>query len=155
MIDYHVHVRSKSVKEDIKEILKNMNKYNISESYLMSTYFPLKGSGVSNFNLFYHIENIKNLKMWASLDFETYFWMGYNEINSILNINKEKIIGFKIYTGYQVIDINSKKINLILELARQYKKPIMFHTGFLENSKEIFDISKESRTWLLALILVY
>ncbi len=106
LIDWHYHLTGRNVKEDIQ----NLQKYtqSMQEVYVMASYFPENGSGLSNYNLYYHLKEMKKVKLYLSLDFEHYFFQGYNEMVNIIKESPEKIIGIKIYTGYQNIQYDEK-----------------------------------------------
>jgi hypothetical protein len=42
---------------------------------------------------------------------------------------EKKIVGIKLYPGYQHFYPNDSKVILIAELCAKYKKPLIFHTG--------------------------
>jgi len=44
-------------------------------------------------------------------------------------LEKDLILGIKIYLGYNIKNPNHKKLKSYYELAGKYKKPILFHTG--------------------------
>lgn len=135
LIDWHYHLSGRNVKEDIQ----NLQKYtqSMQEVYVMASYFPKNGSGLSNYNLYYHLKEMKKVKLYLSLDFEHYFFQGYNEMVNIIKESPEKIIGIKIYTGYQNIQYD-EKFEMVLDLARQNDLYIMFHTGYLKGNQEVF-----------------
>jgi predicted TIM-barrel fold metal-dependent hydrolase len=130
IIDIHCHVTSKYLRNDLIDLEEKAKKYDLKYIFLMSTYFPSKGSGVSNYRLYSNIKDNNLFKMYLSLDF-SYFWMAYNEMTEILNDNRNKVSGIKIYTGYQEIDLDSSQMLLLLKLAEKYDLPVVFHTGYL------------------------
>lgn len=138
-IDWHYHISGRNIVNDVINLNKYIDNNSMEYVYVMSTYFPKKESGVSNYNLYYHLKNIDKTKLYLSLDFDNYFYMSLNEIENILKENRNKIIGIKIYSGYQKIDFNSDKMKIILEIVKNNKLYLMFHTGFLNNEKDIFN----------------
>lgn len=137
-IDIHCHTSDRLINgtEDRgispQRILKHMDEHDISITVLLASYFPHKGSGISNFRLLRWIEEIdpnrERFIMFASLDAANYMWMGQNEIEELAR--KKLIHGIKIYTCYQEIDISSEGFNKILLMAEKYELPVMFHTGY-------------------------
>jgi predicted TIM-barrel fold metal-dependent hydrolase len=101
----------------------------------LATYFSKRGSGLSNYRLLKHIEHIPQAYMLASLDFEYYYFQHINEVIELMN--EEKVLGTKIYSGYQNIDYDSKKFKDIMEISKN--KIVMFHTGFCHNMKLAFN----------------
>jgi len=143
-IDWHYHLSGRNVKKDVLNLTEYLR--TMDEVYVMASYFPENGSGLSNYNLYYHLKDIEKTKLYLSLDFEHYFFQGFNEMVSILEEDPSKIIGIKIYTGYQNIDFSkdvnnkfSNELEMVLELARKYNLYIMFHTGYLKGNKEMFN----------------
>ena len=143
-IDWHYHLSGRNVKLDV--IALEDYTLTMDEVYVMASYFPENRSGLSNYNLYYHLKDIEKTKLYLSLDFEHYFYQGYNEMVSILEESPDKIIGIKIYTGYQdinlLMDMNDKfseELEMVLELAKKYNLYIMFHTGYLKGNKEMFN----------------
>jgi hypothetical protein len=138
-IDWHYHLSGRNIKEDIVTLKNYIHNENMEQVYIMATYFPENGSGVSNYNLYHHIKDIPEVKMYLSLDFNSYYFMHLNEIESILEESRDKVIGIKIYSGYQDIEYyGNDKFNKILEIARKHNLYIMFHTGYLKGNKEKF-----------------
>jgi predicted TIM-barrel fold metal-dependent hydrolase len=66
--------------------------------------------------------------MFGSLDFDHYFYQGYNELEE-LAVNQH-IFGIKIYTCYQDIDLQGDRFKKVLDLARQHNLPVMYHAGY-------------------------
>lgn len=132
-IDIHCHTTNRKVKDcidesaDLDTILEYMDKYEIEKTNLLATYFPHKSSGISNFRLMHWIKNKKDFFMFGSLDFEHYFFQGYNELEELAEHGLIK--GVKVYTCYQQIGLDSEKFGKVVELARRYSLPLMFHCG--------------------------
>lgn len=149
-IDIHCHTTNRIVKDttsgdaSLEFILNEMKRYNIVNTNVLATYFPHKSSGISNYRLLNWIDrqNFRSdvnddnsnskFSMFGSLDFEHYFYQGFNELEELAIDNRIK--GIKIYTCYQEIDFESKKFEMILDLARKEKLPLMFHIGYSYSS---------------------
>ncbi len=133
-IDIHCHTTNKipthvlPVSASIDAIVAQMEKYDIERTILLPTYFPRKGTGISNFRLFDRIRDHPQLSMFGSLDFGTYFQRDYDELEELAQ--REVIKGIKVYSGYQTIDFTSGHFNKVLKLARAHALPIMFHCGY-------------------------
>ena len=65
--------------------------------------------------------------MFGSLDFEHYFYQGYNELEEL--DQSKSISGIKIYSNYQQIDPCGEKMLKVAKLASRYDLPLMFHGG--------------------------
>jgi hypothetical protein len=105
-----------------------MKKHEIEKTVLLATYFPHKSSGISNFRLQNWIASNEKFLMFGSLDFEHFFYQGYNELDEMCI--RGMIAGIKIYTCYQEIDVKSDEFKKVMLLARDYRLPVMFHTGY-------------------------
>lgn len=136
-IDIHSHVTNRPIKGIVDPsawfdvIRDRMDKYGIDKTVLLASYFPHKGSGISNYRLLKWIDmydpHRKRFLMFASLDAGNYLHMGLNEINELASGGL--IHGIKVYTCYQDIKIMSLGFYSIMKLAHKYKLPVMFHTG--------------------------
>lgn len=135
MIDYHYHLSGRFLEKD-KELLKeNIKKYALNKVLTLATYFPNKNSGLSNYRLLKAITDIPEAYMLASLDFNSYLYMFLNELEEL--IKEEKVLGLKIYTGYQKIDLNSDIFKNVISLFSD--KVIMFHSGFCHKEGRDFN----------------
>ena len=105
-------------------IEQQMALYEVEKTVLLASYFPQKGTGISNFRIFSWIQKKPHFCMFGSLDFEHYFYQGLNELAELA----DAISGIKIYTGYQ--RIASSQLEKILALANEKKIPVMFHMGY-------------------------
>ena len=132
-IDIHAHITNRMLDRIVqtsawKDTLKDeMKKYNVEKTAVLASYFPHKGTGISNYRLYDWVRDEKSLVMFGSLDFEHYFYQGYNELEELAQ--KKRIGGIKLYTTYQNIDFKSDKMNKLVDLASFYKLPMMFHSG--------------------------
>lgn len=133
-IDIHCHVSPRKIEGVIPKsatlsaISTEMKRHDIEKTVVLATYFPHKGSGISNFRLYDWVRTSKKFLMFGSLDFENYFYQGYNELEEMCQ--RGLIAGIKVYTCYQEIDVMSDKFKMLMTLARDYRLPVMFHTGY-------------------------
>lgn len=142
-IDIHCHTSKRKIRDVASEsatveyIADVSLKYDIKKTVLLATYFPHKRSGITNFRLLNWInefrlvhsrDGLPEFLMFGSLDFEHYFYQGYNELEEMCS--RGLIHGIKIYTCYQNINIKSPEFKKIVKLARLFTVPLMFHTGY-------------------------
>ncbi len=136
-IDAHCHTTKRILKDSanpdasLSAIKQQMAAHHVERTVLLATYFPERGSGVSNYRLAYWIKDWPEFVMFGSLDFEHYFYQGLNELEEMAG--QGLICGIKLYTAYQQIDFQSDKFKLIVRLAQQYDLPLMFHGGVSYN----------------------
>ncbi len=131
-IDIHCHTTNRALTDiahhraDIPTIRGLMSKHEIETTVLLATYFPHRGTGITNFRLLHWIQGFPELVMFGSLDFEHYFFQGMNELTELSHNGYIK--GIKVYTGYQHVD--QKKLQEVAQLAQRENLPVMFHTGY-------------------------
>jgi predicted TIM-barrel fold metal-dependent hydrolase len=129
-IDIHCHTTDRLLRHTVDPdasldtIESKMEEFGIEKTVLLATYFPRKGTGISNFRLLRWIENNPKFVMFGSFDFGN-FYQGLNELNELLE--EGLIKGVKVYLGYQNFD--GTKLLQILKLCQLHGAPIMFHTG--------------------------
>jgi len=136
-IDIHCHATYRPMSEvtdkdaSPENILRYMDKYEVEKTVLLASYFPHKGSGISNYRLVRWLDRVDpnrdRFLMFGSLDAASYLNMGLNELQDLAAA--KLICGIKIYTCYQDIDIYDSKFSQVMGLARSYGFPVMFHTG--------------------------
>jgi predicted TIM-barrel fold metal-dependent hydrolase len=133
-IDIHCHTTPRRVEgvaceyPNLLEIKRRMQENDIEKTVVLATYFPHKGTGISNFRLQNWINNSSRFEMFGSLDFDHFYYQGMNELEELAQ--RELMRGIKIYTCYQNVDLKSKKLGSVVGLAEQYKLPMMFHVGY-------------------------
>ncbi len=133
-IDIHCHTTNRRVVgvadeyPTLEVIESHMRKYDVEKTVLLATYFPHKGTGISNFRLLDWTRGKNNFLMFGSLDFDHFYFQGLNELEELAE--RKLIQGIKIYTCYQHIDLHSDKLKTVVNLARENKLPMMFHVGY-------------------------
>jgi hypothetical protein len=99
-----------------------MKTHNIVRTVVLATYFPQKGTGISNYRLYHWLKDRAEFSMFGSLDFEHFFYQGYNELEEMVAAGL--ISGIKLYPAYQQIDFDSAKFKQVAELAGKNRLPI-------------------------------
>ena len=132
IIDCHVHAYTN---KQIKNLLLSMKKNGISKAVIM--YWPLKGG--MNAPIFEkvlkNIESHNNLFMAFSLrmtDDKAYKEQIEKLEPALKNI---KIVGVKLYLGYEHFFANDQRCDRIYQACMKYKKAVIFHTGDTWNYK--------------------
>lgn len=121
----HMHTKSATI-ADLEELAL---KHGIIKIVLMATYFPFKKTGLKNHILLCRIEDKNLFSAMGSLDVMNNFTQGLAELTKLCE--EQKIVGIKLYPGYQRFDPSDPAIFPIYELAQQYNLPVMFHGGEL------------------------
>jgi len=137
IIDIHAHTSNHKMwglhveSATITDLERWAERYGIVKTVLMATYFPYKGSGLSNRKLLERIRGNDRFLMFGSLDVMNCLKRGLVELASLARLGL--IAGIKLYPGYQNFNPSDEKVFVIYELARQYRLPVMFHTGELHH----------------------
>jgi uncharacterized protein len=133
-IDIHTHVTNRKLENSansdasVAALQRKMQQFDVEKAVVLASYFPHRGSGISNFRLLNWTRDNPNLLMFGSLDFNNYPHQGMNELSELSELRKLR--GIKIYTGYQEVDLRSQQLGAVLDLAREHSLPMMFHTGY-------------------------
>jgi len=150
-IDMHTHVTNRKALDvipqdySIEGLEKEMENFEVEKAVVLASYFPHKTSGISNFRLLSWLKDNPKFLLFGSLDFEHYFYQGFNELEELAQMQKLK--GIKIYTGYQNVDLHSQKMNKIVGLVKNYDISLIFHGGYSYSSKRKYE--KDSITPIL------
>jgi hypothetical protein len=130
IIDCHTHAQTK---EKIEKLLLSMEENKIDKSIII--WWPGIGDKDSIFgitpleDLIKILENKPNLFLIGSLiitDKES-FSSQFEILKTV--ISARKIVGVKIYLGYEHIFANDARCNPVYELCEKNNLPVMFHTG--------------------------
>jgi len=137
LIDCHVHAYTK---EEIKKLLLSMEENQIGKAVIM--YWPnidgLKNPVLKTPPLNEVLENIKNypnlflagsIRVTDEKNFDTQL----KELENALV--KKKIIGVKLYLGYEHFFANDLRCDVIYKLCLKYNVPVIYHTGDTWKSK--------------------
>jgi len=131
-IDIHAHTTNRpfhgvSGAAGLDALAEKMKEHDVEKTVVLATYFPHRGSGISNFRMLNWVQDRPEFEMFGSLDFENYFNQGYNELSELLE--GQQIKGIKVYTTYQEVDLGSDNFARLVELAKKYRAPMVFHCG--------------------------
>lgn len=133
IIDNHVHlsVHPKS-RAKIEELEKSMTKNGIDVALALAAYFPRKTGSITNEQILSLTEGYENILVFGSLDAENNLQEGVIELERLLT--EDRIVGIKLYPGYQFIYPNDEKLDAVYELATRFSVPVMFHSGLAYKS---------------------
>jgi len=136
-IDIHAHTSDHKLwglhveSATISDLEKEAEKHEIEKIILMATYFPFKGTGLSNLDLYKRIENNPLFSMFGSLDVMNNLEAGTKELYDFAL--RRKIDGIKLYPGYQYFNCADPNLYPIYRLAEGLQIPVAFHTGELHH----------------------
>jgi hypothetical protein len=88
-IDVHCHTTNRILTDaansdaSLEAIAIQMKEYGIIHTILLATYFPQRGTGISNYRLRHWIKGKPEFSMFGSLDFAHFFYQGYNELEEM------------------------------------------------------------------------
>jgi uncharacterized protein len=137
IIDIHAHTSRHRLwglhtqQADVEYLHKQAQRHGIDKIYLMATYFPLKKSGLHNYELLERIKDDALFGCFGSLDLENDFNHGYSELKEL--IERGLIDGIKLYPGYQNVVISDSEFWPIYELAQNFDLPVAIHMGELHH----------------------
>ena len=148
-IDIHCHTTRRPLPDtacpdaSLDAIAARMREHEIVHTLVYASYFPHRGSGISNFRLRHWIEERRTKELLehtyneggrnefglvGSLDVGTYFKQGMSEFEELAEMRA--LHGIKLYTGYQEVDLAGPKVDAIAQLARDSRVPVLLHTGY-------------------------
>lgn len=137
IIDIHAHTSRHRLwglhtqQADIGDLREQARRHGIAKIYLMATYFPLKQSGLHNYELLERIEGDDLFGCFGSLDLENDLEHGYGELRMLAE--KGLIDGIKLYPGYQSVLISDQAFWLVYGLAQKFNLPVAIHMGELHH----------------------
>ena len=132
-IDIHCHATNRPLKDvvpasaTIEAITTEMQKHDIERTAVLASYFPHKQSGISNYRMLHWIKDKPEFTLFGSLDFNHYFYQGFNELEELAG--EKSIKGIKIYSCYQEVDLRSPQVKSVMDLAAEHSLVMMFHGG--------------------------
>jgi len=133
IIDNHVHLSTyPKSKAKIEELEKSMAENGIDAALALATYFPRKTGSITNEQILSLTEDYNNILVFGSLDAENDLREGVAELERLLV--EDRIVGIKLYPGYQFIYPNDEKLDAVYELATRFGVPVMFHSGLAYKS---------------------
>jgi len=106
-------------------------KHNITRAFVIATYFPYKGTGVPNDQMLARIDGNQRFALIGSLDVMNRFDEGLIELESLAR--KCKIVGVKLFAGYQSFHVSDQKMFSLYALCEHYHLPITIHGGELHH----------------------
>ncbi|MEI7595045.1 MAG: amidohydrolase family protein [Bacteroidota bacterium] len=123
IIDCHTHVDSIA---QIADLQKSMQANNIAKSIIL---FDCGMKTPTQTELLKEIEKYDNLYLAVSTTItdKNLFEKQFNEVKSI--IENPKVVGFKLYLGYEYFYANDERCFPIYELCLKLNIPVIFHTG--------------------------
>jgi uncharacterized protein len=137
IINSHIHLdiytdKNISMKNRISNLKKIMKNSKIDKSIVIASLDDNTGKMGIMKELVPYIEKEKDLFLIGTLPIKKYTNKDIKELEKL--ILKKKIIGVKIYTGYEDFFPNDKRCDKIYDLCEKYTLPVIFHSGetFLE-----------------------
>ena len=130
IIDAHTHVgrwqTTSSFEEILERLLQEMGKAGVDKS-LVIAWIKNDGNNVSTEKLVEMIQGKERLYAIGSIDLENHEATDTDQLEKWLK--EKKIVGIKIYLGYQHVYPYEEKCQPVYELCLKYDAPVVFHTG--------------------------
>ncbi|MFA5021115.1 MAG: amidohydrolase family protein [Patescibacteria group bacterium] len=137
IIDIHAHTSAHRLwglhtpSADLAELRFYAEEYKIGKIILMATYFPFKGTGLSNLVLQARINGDQLFGFFGSLDLSV-AQPEFQELEELAAVGA--ICGLKIYPGYQEFHLDDQsKMAVLCGIAQKYALPIALHLGELHH----------------------
>lgn len=134
IIDVHTHVSrlpntkfADDIKKNLSFLIEEMEKNNVDRSLVIAGFRDETVLRPKTEDLINLASEYKQLDVIGSVDVLTYD-DSYLENLEFWLANK-KIVGVKIYTGYQHVYPNDERCTRIYELCTKYNRPVVLHTG--------------------------
>jgi len=143
IIDIHAHTSEHKMwglhteSATLDDIEVQARAVGVEKVVVLATYFPLKGTGLKNYDLLERIRDREMFLAFGSLDLTQNVREGIEELKLLARL--KLISGIKVYTGYQDFDIAGAGFQFVCEIARKYNLPVMFHTGALHHCCSFVD----------------
>src|SRR3989339_1796518 len=153
IIDIHAHTTNHKLwnlhtpSATIEDLERLAEKNGVVKILLMATYFPFKGSGLHNEELLARIGDKKlglstvrgsvygnNGPLFAvcgSLNMMDNVELGVMRLRRLAE--DKKIVGIKLYPGYQDFKPSGVLAFPVYELAEKFDLPVIFHSGYLHH----------------------
>ncbi|HPV70837.1 MAG TPA: amidohydrolase family protein [Candidatus Magasanikbacteria bacterium] len=138
IIDIHAHTSEHAMRglhvtsaglEDLESFAEG---YNVARIVLMATYFPFKGTGLTNEDLLGRLYGDRSLFLpFGSLDVMNNFTEGLSKLSKLAE--EKKIAGVKIYPGYQNFCPSDPTFFSLYSLAEEFNLSVAIHTGELHH----------------------
>lgn len=130
-IDAHTHIGLHNNKEwTPKDLIISMDEADIDYSLVLSNQHKGAEEGLSMDRAVEIAAKFPRIKAIGNVDFGNFDDAQIQKIISYLKTGK--IIGVKLYCGYEDYDQNDPKILPIYKFCQGNNKPVVFHTGVLE-----------------------
>lgn len=137
IIDVHVHTSTHEMHHmhvtdaTLPAIERGMDAFGIERAMVLATYFPFKKRGLHNHDLIERLGDHPRFKAIGSLDAMNAFEEGFEEL--IVLCREQRLVGIKLYPGYQRFEVSEPKIACVLSLAETHNVPVTIHGGDLHH----------------------
>ncbi len=134
IVDVHTHLSrlrdskySESHKKNLRYVLAEAKQNKIGRLLIISGLANADGTKTSVKSLIKLVGNNSKISIIGSFDLAQNSKKELTELAGLLK--KRKIVGIKLYTGYQHFYPNDKRCVPIYKLCEKYKVPVIFHSG--------------------------
>lgn len=131
-IDCHVHLNSydksdpPEIDKRLKKLKETMSKFKIDSAIIISSYL-VNSHRPSTHDLIKLTESCDNLYIVAGFSVDS---QSSNDFSNFRSWLKEgKIIGLKLYCGYEHYFPQDKKYKKVYEIAQEFDVPVLVHCG--------------------------
>ena len=138
IIDCHVHVNNYSdesadrLKENLDELKLQMRRNRVDAALILTSFKDVPGRP-STKAVVNAIRDHANLFVVAGISFATFTPDDLKEVRDL--ITEGKVVGLKLYPGYEPFMPNDTRLEPVYSLAAETKIPVMIHCGDTFSSK--------------------
>src|SRR5258706_13532955 len=129
IIDAHTHIELKE--NTTKDLLASMDNAGIDYALLIASSAPLPDNGPTTEQVIQICDENPRLKAIGCIEYKH---ISAEQIEKLVSYLKEgEIYGVKLYPGYEDFYPLDEKLFPLYEQCQELKKPVIFHTGLLED----------------------
>jgi hypothetical protein len=132
IIDCHVHLNRYADDEPAKltdryrQLKDEMAENDIDHAFVLSSYkVTPERPGVTE--LLDVVDGDPALHVVAGISYDNYRAHDLADLRALLR--EERIIGLKLYPGYEAFYVHDARLRVVYELAAEFNVPVMIHTG--------------------------
>lgn len=131
IIDAHTHIGSigekKTAQKNLNLLLREIKKSGVDHAFILPMYKKPDQCAPTIEETLNVTRGIKNISVLGTIDVLKYRKKDLDELEELLR--KKKIIGIKLYPGYQHFYPSDAVCRPIYELCKKYDMPVIFHSG--------------------------
>lgn len=132
IVDCHVHLNNYhqqaavSLDESLDRLQAAMEESGVTYAMVLTSYL-VSPNRPSTAEVVRAVEPLPNLGVVAGISYNNYRERDLRELADLLK--EKKILGLKLYPGYEPFYPHDKRLEVVYELAEEFDVPVMIHCG--------------------------